>query len=274
MTFQKPKYLSRQYAETFMDPSVASAYHARPPYPDETFRILASLIADVPRNMLDAGCGLGNIARQMVPFCDLIDAVDFSAGMITRGKSMPHGDSEKLRWQHSAIEDATFDPPYALITAGNCIGWFDLGVMMPRFARALTPAGFLAVVSDTGHVGVDDGPIIAEYSVNQDYIPYSPVDALKDAGLFDEKGQAETAKEPWTPTISEYLVFRHSQNGLSKERMGTKRAAEFDELVRERIQQQIDDGSVRYQDGRIQGSVSGTVVWGQPRSPSAGQVQD
>ena len=265
MSFQKPKYLSRQYAEIFQDSSVVSVYHARPPYPDETFRILAHLITDEPRRLLDAGCGPGSIARRMIPFCELIDAVDFSEGMILRGKSLPGGDSPKLRWQHSAIEEAVFEPPYAVVTAGNSIGWFDLGLMMPRFAQALTPRGFLAIVGQSERLGIDDGSIIAEYSVNQDYVQYSPVEALQGAGMFQETGRAETDRESWTPTIAEYLDFRHSQNGLSKDRMGRQRAAEFDELVREQIQRQAEDGSVQIRDGRIQGSVTATVVWGRPQ---------
>ena len=147
----------------------------RPHIPRRPFRILASLITDEPRKLLDAGCGLSNIAKHMVQFCDLIDAVDFSEGMVTRGRSLPGGDSDKLRWQHSTIEEAVLDPPYALICAGNGIGWFDLADMMTRFSQVLSPSGLLAIVSESGHVGVDDRSIIAEYSVNQDFIHYSPV---------------------------------------------------------------------------------------------------
>src|SRR5688500_3903211 len=61
----KPKQFATQYASIFGDASVVSAYPYRPPYPAETFELLLSLLdADAEtRTVLDAGCGLGVIAR-------------------------------------------------------------------------------------------------------------------------------------------------------------------------------------------------------------------
>jgi predicted TPR repeat methyltransferase len=70
-----------QYASMFGDASVVSAYQYRLPYPAETFEILLSLLdADAEtRTVLDAGCGPGVIARQLVPAVDRVDAVDIAA---------------------------------------------------------------------------------------------------------------------------------------------------------------------------------------------------
>ena len=264
MAFEKPKYLSRQYAQIFQDASVVSVYHARPQYPDETFEILAELITDHPRRLLDVGCGIGNIARRMLPHCDAVDAVDFSEGMIRHGKLMPVGDDPRLRWYCSAVEGAVLDPPYSLITAGNSLGWFDLDRIMPRFASMLTPNGYLVVVTQHGCVGVSDRAIIAEYSMNQDFIRYDLIGALEEAGLFQVCGRRQTREVPWEPTVDEYLDFRHSQNGLSKDRLGPARAAAFDKAVRRQIQRQAVEGAVELEDGRLIGTVTGIVVWGTP----------
>ena len=58
----KPKHLSAEYASQFKDASVVESYDSRPPYPEETYDFLSSLIEDQPRFVLDAGCGTGDIA--------------------------------------------------------------------------------------------------------------------------------------------------------------------------------------------------------------------
>jgi len=44
----KPTHLGPQYASQFRDNSVAGAYAARPPYPDEVFDILEALMPGQP----------------------------------------------------------------------------------------------------------------------------------------------------------------------------------------------------------------------------------
>ncbi len=93
--------------------------------------------------------------------------------------------------------------------------------------------------------------------------------ALEQAGLFERLGQEVTGPVPWTPTVDEYVERRHSQNGFSRDRMPRDQAADFDGAVRERISEQVKEGSVRMEDGRLLGEVAGSVVWGKPMA-SAG----
>jgi 2-polyprenyl-3-methyl-5-hydroxy-6-metoxy-1,4-benzoquinol methylase len=74
----KPKHLSTNYAVQFKDESIVAAYQYRPPYPDEVFAILTGLLSYKPARVLDAGCGMGNIARRLAGMVDGVDAVDFS----------------------------------------------------------------------------------------------------------------------------------------------------------------------------------------------------
>src|SRR5260370_27763442 len=86
----KPESFSAYYAETFKDHHVVDAYRYRPPYPDEGFNILAGLVTDEPRTVLDVGAGSGDIARRLVDFVERVDAVDFSPNMIAMGKQLPN----------------------------------------------------------------------------------------------------------------------------------------------------------------------------------------
>lgn len=94
----QPEQFNKPLAEAFKDVHVVNAYRFREPYPDEVFDILASLIVDEPRAVLDVGAGSGDIARRLVERVERVDAVDFSHNMIERGKQLPNGNNPHLHW--------------------------------------------------------------------------------------------------------------------------------------------------------------------------------
>ena len=101
----KPKHLGPEYAAQFADRSVVAAYRHRPPYPAEVFEVLAGLIAATPyttRAVLDAGCGTGDVARNLVSRVDRLDAVDPSAAMLEAGRPLPG--RRGGRGPHPAVE--------------------------------------------------------------------------------------------------------------------------------------------------------------------------
>ena len=136
----KPGQWSSNYAQMFKDWSVAEDYRFRPGYTPETFLILGRLMAGrAPRRVLDVGCGTGFLARELTHYADHFDAIDFSVPAIEQGKSLPGGDSPKLRWLCAPMEEARLDATYDLITAGASLHWVDWEVVMPMFGRLLRP---------------------------------------------------------------------------------------------------------------------------------------
>src|SRR4051794_34210035 len=105
-THPKPRGLGPQYAAQFGDVAVADAYRHRPPYAREVFDVLTSLVIGEPRAALDLGCGRGEIARELAPRVDRVDAVDASAAMIARGRALAGGDHPNLRWIVAPAETA------------------------------------------------------------------------------------------------------------------------------------------------------------------------
>ena len=65
-------------------PDCRQSYRSRPPYPDEVYAILEGLIVDTPRIVLERGCGLGEIARQIAAQVERVDAGDPSQAMLKR----------------------------------------------------------------------------------------------------------------------------------------------------------------------------------------------
>ncbi len=258
----KPAHLSEERAAAFQQPSVAAAYPSRPPYPAETFTILASLITDAPRNVLDVGCGTGDIARHLVGLVERVDAVDFSAKMIEVGKSLLGGDNPSLRWLVSRAEDALLHPPYALITAGESLHWLDWDVALPRFAEVITPHGYLAIVSRDPLPtpwSEELGRIIPRYSTNPDYYALDLVAELTHRGLFEKRGEAITSPVPFSQPLESYIQSFHSMSSFAREKMTTEAAAEFDAAVQQAVSPFIRDGMVELQ-------IVGSVVWGRPLS--------
>lgn len=119
----RPARFDHSYAEAFQDQQVVDAYQHRPPYPQEVFALLASLVLDEPRTVLDVGSGSGDIARPIVELVERVDAVDFSQKMIDKGKQLPNGNHPRLHWLYGKVEEVPLAPPYALITAGSSIHW-------------------------------------------------------------------------------------------------------------------------------------------------------
>jgi SAM-dependent methyltransferase len=257
----KPEHLGPEYGAQFQDQSVVAAYRFRPPYPDEVFRILAGLISDQPRVVLDAGCGDGAIARHLVEQVERIDAVDLSRAMIEQGKRLPNGDHPRLRWICAPMENAPLEPPYALITAGASLHWMDWQVVLPRFRQALTPNGLLAIIYDETLPLPWDDPLrglIRRCSTNQKFQPYDTIEELERRGLFTKAGEQRTAPISFTQPIDAYIESFHARNGFSRERMSREMADGFDAEIKALLAGYCPTGEVTLQ-------IAALTAWGKPR---------
>jgi SAM-dependent methyltransferase len=194
--------------------------------------------------------------------------VDFSDAMLDLARQLEHGDAANIRWTPGAVEDVPLNAPYALISAGESLHWMDWDVVMPRFARALSENGVLAIVNRSW----DTNPLVWErvlssierHSPVRDYRPYDLVSGLVERGLFEVRGERSFGPEPWRPTVDEYLECRHSQRGLSRTHMGPAAVAAFDAEVRQTLAELIDDGTLAVQSDRLELSVKAQVKWGRP----------
>jgi SAM-dependent methyltransferase len=256
----KPKHLEKTYAEQFKDESVVNAYHFRPPYSNDLFNFLLTLIPDEPKIVLDVGCGLGHIARPLTNYVARVDAVDFSEQMILQGKRLPGGSAPNLQWICSPIETALLMPPYGLITAGQSLHWFDWEVSLPLFAELLVPDGYLVIVG-RNFAGTawsaELQQLITQFSTNRDYQPYNLLAELEKRQLFMKQGETATKPELFTQTISDYIESIHSSNGFSRDRMQPEKAQAFDVAVRELVWSYIGEDMFAT-------AVSTHIAWGFP----------
>jgi trans-aconitate methyltransferase len=251
-------------AERFQDQSVVDRYQLRPTYPPEIFTILNELIVDAPRVVLDVGCGTGNVARPLAEYVDRIDAVDLSLPMLERARTLPGGDSPKIRWRHGRAEDVALEPPYALVTAGQSLHWMEWDVVLPRLAGALTQHGMLAIVT-VGEQSARSTPwsenarqIEQRFSNNPAYQPFDWIAALEKYRLFQKLGERQTAPVTVVQTVEDYIAAQHARSILSLDTMTAGQAAQFHSEMQTLL--------VPFaQDGLLTLSVIGEITWGKPQ---------
>lgn len=253
-----PPQFMAEHARRWQDRDAARSYESRPPYPDETFEILESLIADAPRCVLDVGCGTGRLARRLAPRVARVDAIDLAAEMVEEGARLPGGDAPNLRWSVGRGEDAPLDPPYALIVGGQSLHWMEWHTVLPRFARALAPNGVLAIV------GLDDAApapwragleeIIRRHSTAKDHVPFDMLPAWENAGLFRMLGERRTAELDFAQGVETFIDAHHAMSTLTRAHID---APAFDAEVRTLLEPHCPDGILRR-------PIRGHVAWGKP----------
>ncbi|HKD76743.1 MAG TPA: class I SAM-dependent methyltransferase, partial [Ktedonobacterales bacterium] len=195
-------------------------------------------------------------------YVERIDAVDWSAPMLKRARTLPGGDSSKIRWQQGKIEDVELDPPYALITAGESLHWMDWNVVLPRFARLVTPNGILAILY------IEEQPlpwresfrqIVRRFTNNPTYVPFDWIAELEKYQLFQKHGERKTAPVTVQQTVADYIAAQHARSSLSLETMTDAQAKQFDAEIQALMAPFAKDGVLTF-------SVVGGITWGKPLS--------
>ena len=261
-TLPRPRQYWNDHASRFKNRCLAEAYELRPPYPDETYRILLHLLEESRGRILDIGCGTGKIARTLVNHVEAVDAVDFSQEMIRVGKTLVNGDHPNLQWIHGPVEDVQLNPTYCMVTAGASIHWMEWRVVFPRFVEVLTEDGYVVIIAGDRPV---ESPwhdaelaLIRKYSTNQHYKDIDLIGELANRGHLLPIGNKQTTPVCFSQSIEDYVESFHSRESMSKEDMGEENVRAFDtELSSILSDFAADDGFLSFQ-------LQTRVAWGKP----------
>lgn len=262
-----PPYATRaRMAADFDHPDVVSSYRYRPQYPAQTFDILAGLITDEPRVVLDIGCGTGFLARPLASRVDRLDAIDMSPTIIEEGKRLPGGDDTRLHGMVGRAEDALLDPPYALVIAGDALGWMDWDVVLLRLADALTPSGLFANLgiefrTPSGLDAFGEGlRALRERYIRTPWRPnlssFDLFDDLQRRGLFREIGRTSTDVVSFRQPAGDFVRSYHGRASNFLHRLEPEEASAFDAGLRQLVLEHIGP--------EVELSVWANIVWGRP----------
>jgi SAM-dependent methyltransferase len=252
-----------ELAAAFADPGVATAYRHRPPYPDQVFDLLAELVTDEPRRVLDLGAGDGAIARPLATRVDQVDALDVSAAMLAEGARRPGGQAANLRWILGAAESAELGGPYALVTAGASLHWMEWGTTLARISLAMTPSAVLAII-EHGPWNVpwkaELSEVISRHSRSPGYDPhFSLPAALSGRGLLTISGETLTAPVRFRQSVDDYVEQFYSTAALARFWMRPGESAAFDAEVRRAVAPHAVDGVLDM-------AIVASVTWGRPQA--------
>jgi hypothetical protein len=155
------------------------------------------------------------------------------------------------------------DPPYALITAGDSVHWLEWYVVMPRFARMLTPHGYLAMLGvDQLPLPWDDElwPLRRRFSTIPNFQYYDHVKGLEERGLFQRMGSERTEPLVFTQSLDDYVESFHGRAAFSRERMTPDAAMALDNEIRSLVS--------RYCGDTVELQLVTEVIWGKPVDPT------
>ena len=142
----EPERSKRRHLRTLFD-SVAELYEAsRLSYPGEIveFAVATAGLA-VDSEILEVGCGTGQLTEALAGFGFSLSAIDIGRSMIATARHRLDG--RAVSFQVVSFEDfAAADGSFDLIVSGTAFHWVDPEVMFRKPARLLRPGGWLALL--------------------------------------------------------------------------------------------------------------------------------
>jgi ubiquinone/menaquinone biosynthesis C-methylase UbiE len=139
----------RRHRRTLFD-GVAELYEAsRLGYPSDIVEFaVATAAVGVGSEVLEVGCGTGQLTESLARYGFRLTAIDIGPSMVAAARRRLDGPALSL--QVSSFEDfAAADASFDLIVSGTAFHWVDPEVMFRKPARLLRPGGWLALL-ETG----------------------------------------------------------------------------------------------------------------------------
>ena len=238
--------LGPEYAAQFDDASVVAAYGTRPPYPDALIDWIVACCGSAAPEVIDLGCGTGELTRRLAPRVRSVTAIDASPRMLRTARSLPGGTAPNITWMPGSVEESPVVRAFDVAVAAESFHWFDWPGACRR-VRGWIPTAALLIVEGRFEIAsawADSlSPIIAEFSTNRAFQPYDLVAELESRGYVRVRERTRW-HHTFDQSIDDYVTSIHSRNGFSRDRMTHARATAFDDAVRRLVAPHARNGIV------------------------------
>ncbi|MEO1732867.1 MAG: class I SAM-dependent methyltransferase [Pseudomonadota bacterium] len=219
---------------SFMAAEVADLYVHRPPYADKAYAFVLESAPSRGR-LLDLGCGEGKIARPMAKSFDQVVAVDPSAHMIDRGKSLDNGDAANIHWLCVKAEDAALEGRFDLVTFASSIHWMEPVALFNKLQHQLAPDHLIAIV-------VGDEPFEPAWAQEFQAFLEKWVPKVTGRPLGSREWQSSRTRhldfldvvqardflsDPFEQTIDSFVLCQQSRNTFARPKLG-RQASDFE----------------------------------------------
>jgi len=126
---------------------VAEDYDAtRQSYPPELIdEVVATAAAGPGAEVLEIGCGTGQLTRHLAGRGFGLTAIDIGASMVAAARDRVTDPG--VRFEATSFEDFAGGGPFDLIASATAFHWVDPGVGLAKAARLLRPGGWLALLT-------------------------------------------------------------------------------------------------------------------------------
>jgi 2-polyprenyl-3-methyl-5-hydroxy-6-metoxy-1,4-benzoquinol methylase len=131
--------------------NIADRYDAtRPGYPAEVLDEVCTAAGLRPgAQVLEIGCGTGQLTRQLAGRGYQLTAIDLGASMVAAAER--NVADPQVRFEVCAFEEFAAAGPFDLIVSATAFHWVDPSIGLAKCAQLLRPGGWLALLS-TGEV--------------------------------------------------------------------------------------------------------------------------
>lgn len=149
-------------------PSLDGLREAQDRYTD----LVLDTLPDDAQDVLDVGCGTGDLARRLAGTGRRVKAI---APIANYEHRLTNGNGSNLVWQQARLQDLTGDGPFDAVMMIESAGYFPIGDGLERARDLLEPGGWLLVVNPFRTANVD---VQVAKHVLTDYL-----DAARDHGF-------------------------------------------------------------------------------------------
>ncbi|MFH0792183.1 MAG: class I SAM-dependent methyltransferase [bacterium] len=122
----------------------------RPPYPQQVFRRLVERFhLDGIGNLVDLGCGTGELAIPLHQYFERVYAVDNDADMLNEGRKKDKElGATNIQWFEERAEDIVGNlGTFRLVVIGNAFHWMDRRLVLTKACNNLCSGGGIAIIN-------------------------------------------------------------------------------------------------------------------------------